>query len=106
MIDLATETIRSFAQLARQLPPNRPNRPVSPSTLWRWATVGCRTKDGRVVRLETVKLGGRSLSSDEALQRFADALTGESPEVQVVRTPTRRQRDSEAAVKRLETAGV
>jgi hypothetical protein len=82
-IDTATETLRSFSEAARRLPPLRKGRPVHPATLWRWATRGVRTRDGISVRLETLKLGGTCCTSDEALARFFRALSADrlqSPE--------------------------
>jgi hypothetical protein len=76
-IDPATETLRSFAEAARRLPPLRKGRPVNPATLWRWATRGVRTRDGVPVRLEILKLGGTCCTSDEALARFFRALSAD-----------------------------
>ena len=52
----------------------RAGRPVSPATLWRWSSHGLRG-----VRLETVRVGGTTCTSTEALSRFFAALSGESP---------------------------
>jgi hypothetical protein len=77
-IDPATETLRSFADAARRLPPLRKGRPVNPATLWRWATRGVRTRGGVTVRLEILRLGGTCATSDEALARFFQALTADT----------------------------
>jgi len=108
MINLSTEKLLSFAQAAKALPGHRGDGPCNPSTLWRWSKTGCRAADGRMVRLETVKLGGRSLTSEEALQRFAERLTGEqiTPDELPIRTPSKRQAASERAAKKLEAAGI
>jgi hypothetical protein len=74
-IDPATETLRTFAEAARRLPPLRKGRPVNPATLWRWATRGVRTRGGVIVRLEILRLGGTCCTSAEALARFFRALT-------------------------------
>jgi Protein of unknown function (DUF1580) len=73
MIDLAKEHVHPFAILIRQIPAlqvGRLGRPTHPSTLARWASRGLRG-----IRLETIKVGGRTCSSSEALQRFFAALT-------------------------------
>lgn len=70
-IDIETEEIRTLAQAARSLPKLRKNRPVAPSTLWRWAQRGIKGH-----RLETTKIGGTTVTSKEALQRFFDAVNG------------------------------
>ena len=70
MIQIATEHIASLAALARSLPAGRTGRPTHPSTLYRWSQRGLRG-----VRLEILRVGGRTCSSHEALQRFFDALS-------------------------------
>jgi hypothetical protein len=74
-IDPATEVLRPLADAARQLPPLRGGKPVWPSTVWRWATRGIRDRNGAVVRLEIIKLGGTCCTSEQALTRFFRALT-------------------------------
>jgi hypothetical protein len=74
-IDPLTEKLRSFAEAARRLPALRGGKPVNPSTVWRWTTRGVRNRDGVLVRLETIKVGGTCCTSDEALVRFFLALT-------------------------------
>ena len=74
-IDALTETLRSFAEAAQRLPALRRSKPVNPSTLWRWTTRGVRARDGLIVRLESVKVGGTCCTSDEALLRFFHALS-------------------------------
>src|SRR3954466_8086388 len=65
MIDLQNETILTLCEAARKLP-NKPNL----TTLSRWRTRGCRG-----VRLETLLLGGRRVTSSQALERFFTAVT-------------------------------
>lgn len=64
-IDINSESLLSLAEAAKTLP----TRP-SVSTLHRW-----RLRGVRGVTLETVLLGGRRLTSAEALGRFANAAT-------------------------------
>jgi hypothetical protein len=78
-IDPATESLRCFAEAARRLPPLRKGRPVSPTTVWRWTTRGVRARNGVTVRLETLKIGGICCTSDEALARFFQALSTDTP---------------------------
>jgi hypothetical protein len=70
-IDPLTETTIPFAEAARRLPRLRAGRPVSPATMWRWAAHGLRG-----VKLETVRVGGTTCTSVEALGRFFAALSG------------------------------
>jgi hypothetical protein len=74
-INLATEVLRPLADAAGKLPPLRGGKAVSPSTVWRWSTRGVRARNGGVVRLETIKIGGTCCTSDEALARFFRTLT-------------------------------
>src|SRR5262245_53252899 len=100
-IDPTTETLRPFAEAARRLPRLRSGRPVSPATLWRWASRGVRARDGQPVRLETIKIGGTTCTSLEALARFFARLSGEGEEGTV--TPIKRQSQTETT---LDAAGI
>lgn len=75
MIDLASETLLTFAQACAYLPRRRRGRHAHTSTLWRWATRGLRGH-----KLEVIRVGGVVYTSREALQRFADRLSGTVPE--------------------------
>ncbi len=111
MIDLTTETLISLSEAARSLPAGRRGRPVSLACIFRWITSGVKLPSGAVVRLEGVRLGGRWLTSKEALQRFAEAQT---PNLDSDRRPAGaagrragvRQRASERAERQLEEAGI
>jgi hypothetical protein len=93
-----TEELLPFVAAARRLPSLRAGRPVAPSTLWRWASVGVRG-----VRLETVCVGGVRCTSVEALQRFIRELSG-LPQVE---RPSRGEAAHQAAVERqLASCGV
>jgi hypothetical protein len=70
MIDLTTETILTFADARSRLPKRRRGKRPDISTLYRWAQVGLHG-----IRLETIKIGGQTCTSVEALQRFFDALS-------------------------------
>jgi hypothetical protein len=76
MIPAFDEKPLTFSKAARLIPPLRQDRPVSPATIWRWSSRGCRSVDGKSVKLESWKVGGRTVTSAEALGRFLDALNG------------------------------
>lgn len=109
---LLAETPISFAQGARLLPPGRQGRPVSPVTIYRWTKNGVRRPDGTTVKLESVRVGGRWLTSVEALARFSERLSlppdSDNPAAFSPnhRTPTQRQRASERAATELEHKGM
>lgn len=97
------EKLISFAQAAQKLPPSSSGVSVTPSCLWRWATSGLRATDGRVVRLESVRLGRRLLTSEDAIRRFiaaqqpvADAIDGQVAETPRPQTPTQPRRNDAA----------
>ncbi len=60
-----------------------PQKTPSPSTLFRWAKTGRKSRSGRTVRLEVWKVHGIYRTSPEALKRFLDSVNdlepGESP---------------------------
>jgi hypothetical protein len=106
-IDISTETVVSLTEATRQLPKRRAGKRPNVATLYRWTNDGCRG-----VRLEYVMVGGTRCTSLDALQRFFDALTSvaesERPAaISVAPALTKsRQRQIEAAEKRLARAGV
>src|SRR5436853_358752 len=70
-IDPFSEPVFPLAKAAKRIPHLRADRPVAPSTLWRWATVGLRG-----IKLETTTIGGTTCTSDNALRQFFSALSG------------------------------
>ena len=100
MLDLNTETIGTLSETAARLPRLRGKR-LHASTLWRWTSRGIRG-----VRLEHMKLGGRIITSLEAVQRFSERLNDASVAVRPPnaseknrrpRTPAQLERDVRAA---------
>jgi hypothetical protein len=110
VIDLTCETPLPLAAVVNLnlVPPARNGKKTHLSTLLRWILTGCKAPSGELVRLEGLRLGNRWMTTREALQRFAQALTpplGDSP-VSPPRTPGQRQRAAERAARRLEEAGI
>jgi hypothetical protein len=64
----------SMAMAAGRFPPSRSGRPVHPATASRWALRGVKTRDGRLVRLEAARVGGRWVTTEPAIRRFIGAL--------------------------------
>jgi hypothetical protein len=106
-IDLRTESPISLSQAARMLPPGRRGRPVTLSCLLRWVLDGVQTPNGKV-RLEAVRLGGRWITSVEALGRFAERQTPklDRPAEAPPRTLRARQRAAERAGQELAKLGI
>lgn len=46
-----------------------PRRPTA-GTIWRWARRGVRARDGRTIRLQHVRVGGRVYTSEQWLRSF------------------------------------
>lgn len=72
MIDSAIETLISLANVPKspELPRRRGGKRIHVSTLYRWATAGCKG-----IVLETIQVGGTRCTSREALQRFFERLS-------------------------------
>ena len=108
-IDIHNETVLSLTEATKVLPRLNGKRP-SISTLWRWCRKGLRG-----VHLEYIRLGRSIATSEEALNRFFEALaeTDEVPDEDRPATPQRKQPSSsrrqaslDAADKVLERAGL
>src|SRR5437867_12449235 len=85
----------------------RGGRPIHESTILRWILRGLPGPDGERVRLEGLRIGGHWITSREALQRFAEALTPDlGAGLQLPRSSEARRRSSEAAGRRLEKLGI
>jgi hypothetical protein len=103
--DLTKESLLSLAQAARKFPPYRLGRPVSPSCIWRWCREGVRVPGVGVVRLESIRIAGRWLTSQEAISRFVARQTPPSDDEQVIdapRTSSQRKKASERAARELD----
>jgi hypothetical protein len=99
----------SFAQVARRLPPSRRGRPVAPSTVWRWACQGVRTPHGERIRLETVRVAGRTLTTESALLRFLAAqqpAAALGPAEPPPLTPGQRHTAAQRAAEELDVLGI
>src|SRR4051794_26071708 len=69
-IEISAESVITLANAAEALPRRRGGRKTHVSTLYRWATIGCRG-----VQLETIQIGATRCTSREALQRFFERLS-------------------------------
>jgi hypothetical protein len=109
MTALTSETLLPLADACRLIPPARNGRRTHISTVLRWIPRGTSSPSGEVVRLEAVRLGGRWMTSREALQRYADRLTPhpttDAPATPP-RTPTARRRASDRAAAELDRIGI
>lgn len=109
VIDLASEQVLKLSDVGRHLPPSKNGKPVSLSCALRWVLSGIKVPGtDEVVRLEAIRVGGRWLTSVEALQRFAERQTPVpgAPAVPSPRSRTQRQRAIERAERRLAEVGI
>jgi hypothetical protein len=103
-IDLSQEPPVRLEQIARET-----NHHFS--TVFRWVLRGVRGPDGRMVKLQALRLGGKYITSREALQRFAEATTPNElldngrPRI-TRRSPAQRQKASERAERELREMGI
>lgn len=98
MLNISTETILTFCEARNRLPRRRRGKRPDVSTLYRWSQVGLKG-----VRLETLKIGGQTCTSIEALQRFFDRLScGHSVQPQ----PTVDDRRTSVVEEALERIGI
>lgn len=101
MIDHKLENLISLREAAGRLPRRRAGRPANVSTLYRWSDRGVRG-----IRLETIQIGGSRCTSEQALDRFFNALSRHrEPISEVVRTKTRKHQ-IDAAECELKDAGL
>jgi hypothetical protein len=101
---LMAETLITLAEAARRLPPGRSGRHRSSSCVFRWLTHGLPGPDGRLVRLEGVRIGRPWFTSVEAIARWAERLTPllDPEPVPVSRTPAQWKRANEIVTKELD----
>jgi hypothetical protein len=102
---LTNERKVTFSEAAEHLPLLN-GRKIHTSALWRWATRGVRR-----VKLEALLLGGRYVTSIEALERFGRGLAETAapkdiPPATRPRTDRHREKAIGRARKRLEAAGI
>jgi hypothetical protein len=69
---LLSENPGLFPHVARQVG-------TDASTVWRFANRGCRLPDGGTLLLETTEVGGRRLTSADAVRRYTAARDAARP---------------------------
>jgi hypothetical protein len=89
-IDLSNEVPLNLVGICHRLPPGRGGVRPHPSTPLRWILRGAKTADGRVIRLAAVRVGGRWVSSVQALDRFLAELTAAALPGPTAPAPTER----------------
>ena len=75
MLDITTESAIHLNEVARCVPPGRGGKKTHVSTVLRWIQRGARGPGGDRIHLEAVRVGGKWVTTREALQRFIARLT-------------------------------
>lgn len=103
------ENPEGLTALAKRLPGSRREGNLSSQAVWRWVVRGIKLPDGRVVKLEVLRIAGRYLSSAAALRRFAEAQNDQMEPMPLpasVRSASKRQREDSRAEQLLQQAGI
>jgi hypothetical protein len=100
--EVASGDVVTLLELARRGPLTRGGKQLHVATITRWVLEGVRAADGRRVRLEAVRLGGRWVTSEAAYRRFLDAQT---PELNTDSTPTPKARSLTQRARAADMAG-
>jgi hypothetical protein len=104
--EVAAGDVITMPQIARRCASTRQGKPVHPSTPLRWVFLGVKTPDGRRVKLEACRCGGRWVTSNAAFERFLKKQTpilGDNPAQQEA---TQSLKDAEDAGAKLEMIGM
>jgi hypothetical protein len=103
MIDPSCECLISLGNVPKLCPGRRGGKRPHVSCIYRWTTTGCRG-----VVLESIQVGGTRCTSREALARFFPRLTEDAgtPGGARRRTPARRRKAAERALRELAREGV
>ncbi len=111
MIDIAKERQLGLREAAKLYPSFRNGRPTHITTPLRHITKGIRLANGEVIHLEGARLGGRWITSVEAVQRFIERVTAgalgnsSKADASTIRTPEQRRRELDRVDRELAEAG-
>lgn len=84
------------------LPPGRNGKRYHAKTIWRWAMRGVETDDGKIVKLESCRIGGGDrFTTWPAVERFNAARNIADAPTPAPATPKQRKKREDAAVAHL-----
>jgi hypothetical protein len=112
MIDVTTEQSINMREAARVYGASRGGRPTHVSTIVRHIVRGTRLRSGETVHLEGGRIGGKWVTTRQAIQRYVERLTaavlaeGDLAGVPTTASSTRRQRELERVDHALDGAGI
>ena len=97
MISIADEKLIPLRDAPKHLPPRPNGKRLHVSAFYRWITRGVRG-----ILLESIRIGGTTYTSLEALQRFGLHLSPvPAPHLPQIQSPYARRREAEAASRRV-----
>jgi hypothetical protein len=104
---LIDEGLIGMTRAARLMGTFRQGKPTHASTIARWALIGIKLPDGRVLKLESLRLNGRLCTSKEAVYRFVQSQNERATSVPP-EAPTLSERTlaKKAASKQLDDLGI
>ncbi|VTS04918.1 DUF1580 domain-containing protein [Tuwongella immobilis] len=105
-LPLLQEPRLTLAELARQIPSQRPGKRTHIETLRRWCSKGIRLATGQRIRLESLRECGKLTSSLAAYHRFIAAqqpIAPLQPIVAAMPTPSQREREKQLARQKLDS---
>jgi len=105
-LPLLQETRLTLAELARQIPGQRPGKRTHIETLRRWCSKGIRLSTGLRVRVESLRECGKLTSSLAAYHRFIAAQQPVAPSLSITTampTPSQREREKQSARQKLDS---
>ena len=93
----------TLVQLKNAEPLRKISIPGAPSnqTRHRWALSGVLAPNGQRVKLQTWKIGGRLVTTPEAVESFILALSGDAPAAEADDAVSRRGREAGRALEAL-----
>jgi hypothetical protein len=109
VIEISRENLIPLTAIPRRFPEWGRSGKLAFSTVLRWVLRGVKTPHGSM-KLDAVRLGAKWFTSEQALQRFAEALTGAySPppdKPDRARTGAAKKRIAERAADELTARGI
>lgn len=91
---------------ARHLPSLRiDGRAPDLATVWRWSQKGLKLPSGERIRLEVLSIGGRRVTTAQAIMRFIEASNPDRREQPPGRSPRQQQQAASKAVRDLKAEG-
>jgi len=84
------------------IPKSDSDKPVNPSTVFRWIRYGLEGQDGKRIRLDVSYRGQTPYTSHEAVHRFFASVTA----ARLARMAERQQRSADVTDEELESVGL